>query len=313
MTAGTTSQPSRTSRSSWWFEPVPLARIALLRLLVYGYIPFDVVFASGWVRSHAKQGDALYQPLAVAQWVRAPAPSALFVNVLAIVVVLSALAALTGWRPRWTGTIAGLAYLLWMLVAMSYGKVDHDRFAFLIALAVLPTVGDASLRRALRREPSAASPAAGWALRVIQLAVVATYFLASWSKIRFGGWDWPTGAILERALLRRETFVSSWMLNRPYLLVPMQFAMVGAELLSPLVLLARSDRSRTLVALGMWSFHIAVFAGVTIIFFPHCIAVASFVPLERGWAWLATRRERRGARSTPSPGVSPPPPDALSA
>ena len=267
------------SAASWWFAAVPLRRIALLRALVYLYIPLDVLLTSGWVREKAEQGPVLYQPLTVARWLDLPAPSSAAVNGLAALVVASALAAATGWRPRITGTAAGLAYLAWMVVAMSYGKVDHDRFAFLVALAVLPTVAATSLRPS--RTAGRWTEQGAWALRCVQLAVVATYFLAAWAKFRFGGFDWPTGATLERALLRRHTALSSGLLNQPRILVPMQFAMIIAELLSPLVLLARSDRARTLVAQGMWAFHLAVFAGVTIIFLPHCVAVAAFVPLER--------------------------------
>ena len=170
--------------------------------------------------------------------------------------------------------MAGL-YLLWMLVAMSFGKVDHDRLAFLVALAVLPTVGRAS------RDGRQRSSAAGWALACIRVAVVLTYFYAAWAKIRFGGWNWPTGAILERALLRRGTWFSHWMINRPDVLIPMQFGMIAFELASPLVLLARTDRARTAVAGILWAFHLAVFAGVTIIFLPHCVAICAFLPLER--------------------------------
>jgi hypothetical protein len=49
---------------------------------------------------------------------------------------------------------------------MSYGKVDHDHFGFLLALAVLPTVGRA---RFSDREPSAR---AGWAIRMVTLGAV---------------------------------------------------------------------------------------------------------------------------------------------
>jgi hypothetical protein len=267
------------TRESWWFAAVPLRRIALLRAVVYLFIPLDVVLTSGWVREHAAQGSALYQPLTIARWAQLPAPSSLTVNLLALLVVASAVVAATGWAPRITGTVAGLAYLGWMVVAMSYGKVDHDRFAFLVALAVLPTIGATSLRPA--RTAGRWTEQGAWALRCVQLSVVATYFLASWAKLRFGGLDWATGATLERALLRRDTVFSSWMLGKPEILVPMQFAMIGAEVLSPLVLVARSDRARALVALGMWVFHLSVFAGVTIIFLPHCVAIAAFVPLER--------------------------------
>lgn len=56
------------------------------------------------------------------------------------------------------------------------------------------------------------------------------------------------------------------------------------------MLLARSDRARCLVAAGMVSFHLATFAGTTIIFLPHLVAIAAFLPLERGWAYVVSRR-----------------------
>ena len=261
--------------SDFWFEPVPLARVAWVRAIVYTYIPIDVALNQSWVRGHARDGATLYRPLLVARLAQLPTPTVASTTTLLWLLVAASVVAATGWRPRLTGTVAGLLYLLWMLVAMSYGKVDHDRLTFLIALAVLPTVGAARFQDRRR------SQAAGWALRCVQIAAVLTYFYASWAKIRFGGWNWPTGAVLERALLRRSTPLSHWLINRPDLLVPMQFAMIGMELASPLVLLARTDRARTLVVAALLCFHVMVFAGVTIIFLPHCVALCAFLPLER--------------------------------
>jgi len=271
--------------TSWWFAPVPLSRIAVLRVLVYLYVPIDVLLAGSGVREHARLGRTLYHPLHIARVLHLPAPTIAAVTAIEITVVVAALVAATGHAPRVSGGIAGVLYLCWMLVAMSYGKVDHDRFAFLIALAVLPTVGRARVSDRSR------SQAAGWALRCVQIAVVLTYFLSAWAKLRFGGWNWPTGATLERALLRRKTELSSWLLDKPDILVPMQFAMIIGELCSPLVLLARSDRARTVVAFAMWGFHLMVYVGLTIIFLPHCVAITAFLPLERCWAAMS-----RGAR-----------------
>lgn len=280
---------SGDSSTGWWFPPTPVGRVAVLRVLVYLYVPVDVLFTGSWVRAHATLGDTLYQPLQIARILPTPTPTAAVVVTLEFAVVLASLLAATGRSPRVTGSLVAVLYLAWMLIAMSYGKVDHDRFAFLVALAVLPTVERA---RASDRTPSAS---AGWALRCVQVSVVLTYFLASWAKIRFGGWNWPTGATLEHAVLRRHTVFSHWLIDKPQILVPMQFAMIGAEFASPLVLFARTDRARTLVALGMWIFHVMVFVGVSIIFLPHCVAIAAFVPLERWWARAraALRRRRR--------------------
>jgi len=296
--------------TSWWFAPVPLSRIAVLRVLVYLYVPIDVLLAGSGVREHARLGRTLYHPLHIARVLHLPAPTIAAVTAIEITVVVAALVAATGRAPRVSGGIAGVLYLCWMLVAMSYGKVDHDRFAFLIALAVLPTVGRARVSDRSR------SQAAGWALRCVQIAVVLTYFLSAWAKIRFGGWNWPTGATLERALLRRKTELSSWLLDKPEILVPMQFAMIIGELSSPLVLLARSDRARTVVAFAMWGFHLMVYAGLTIIFLPHCVAITAFLPLERWWAavsrgarratgtLLGQQRTRGSPPRTPVPAVS---------
>lgn len=291
--------------TQWWFMPMPVGRIAVLRVLVYLYVPIDVLATGSWVRSHARLGDTLYHPLQVARLLHLPTPTAGIVVAIEVAVVVASLVAATGRTPRVTGSIAGALYFTWMLIAMSYGKVDHDRFAFLIALAVLPTVGRA------RASDRSLSAAAGWALRCVQVSVVLTYFLAAAAKVRFGGLNWATGATLERAVLRRHTPLSTWLIDKPQILVPMQFAMIAAEMASPLVLLAHTDRTKTAVALGMWSFHLAVFAGVSIIFLPHCVAIASFVPLEIWWAvtsrWLNTGTplwHKRKGRATALPALA---------
>ena len=286
MTISTVPAAMVARRPSWWFEPVPTARIALFGALIYAGVIVDVLLTSSWVHSHAHLGGDLYRPLQVSRALHLPTPSYPLAVVLELVVLTSAAVALVaGLRSRYarsTATVVAVAYAGWMLLAMSYGKVDHDRYAFLVALFVLPTVARAPRPGTPPRpQPGTRTAAGGYALRCVQLAVVATYFLSAWAKLRFGGLDWPTGAILERALLRRHTVFSGWLIDRPALLVPMQFAMIGVELASPLVLLARTDRSRTFVALGMYLFHLTIFLGVTISFLPHCIAVAAFLPLEK--------------------------------
>ncbi len=293
------THPAR-ALSRWWFEPAPLDRIAAFRVLVYLFVPVDVALSQGWVRGHVAQGGELYQPLRVSQLLHLPTPTTASVTVLLVALLASALVAATGRAPRTAGTAVAVLYLLWMLVAMSYGKVDHDRVAYLVCLAVLPTVGRARFGDATRSE------AAGWSLRAVQVAVVITYFFSSWAKLRLGGWNWATGAILERALLRRSTPLSGWLIDHSTLLQVMQWTMITAEFSSPLLLvLARSERARVLVAIGLWGFHVSVFAGVTIIFLPHCIAIASFVPMEKVGPALRAAGLRVSTLSRRSPARSP--------
>jgi len=276
--------------TGWLFAPVPLARVALFRVIVYLFIPIDVFVTTRWVAAHAGVPTEYYQPLLIGEWLPLPTPTTAVVDVVKWLLIGSALLAATGRAPRVWGTTTFLLYFEWMVIAMSYGKVDHDRYAFLVALAVLPTVGIAHWRDQRRSE------AAGFAVTAIFIAVMLTYFLAAWAKIRFGGWDWVNGSTLTRAVLRRGTDLSMWTLEVPGLLHVSQYLMIGFELLSPLMLLARRERTRIALVIFLLGFHLMVFTGVRIIFLPHCVAILCLLPWER------LRRVRPTAESTPGVG-----------
>ena len=257
----------------WWFEPVALGRVAALRTILYLFILVDVFLTTAWVARHSDLPGELYHPLFVGRILPLPTPGSLLVEVVKwTLVAVAVMAALNVW-PRLLGTVVFVLYFEWMVIAMSYGKVDHDRFAFLVALVVLPTVGSA--RWGDRR----ADDAAGWAVRCIQVAVVLTYFLAAFAKLRFGGIEWLNGATLVRAVIRRPTFISEPLLDHVWLLQASQYLIVAFELSSPL-LLARGKLRRAFLV-GAVLFHAVTFSMIGIIFLPHVMCLLSFVPLER--------------------------------
>ena len=264
----------------WLFSPAPLARVAVLRVVVYLFVPVDVLLTTTWVRAHAQVPGELYAPLRLGRVLALPTPGP-WVEALQVVLVVAALAAAVAAAcsrlPRMTGWLVAVLYLEWMVVAMSYGKVDHDRFAFLVALFVLPTVGSAALRSRGRTE------AAGWALSMIALAVVATYTLAAVAKIRYGGWGWVDGSTLTWAVLRRNTPLSEPLLDVPVVLHVAQYALVLMELaVAPLLLVRWRDPRITWGLAGLFlGFHLMTFSMITIIFLPHCVALLSFLPLEK--------------------------------
>ena len=265
----------KTRGSGWWFRPVPLARIAVFRTIAYLFIPVDVFLTTAWARAHADVPPEWYVPLTIARVLHLPTASHTLIVVLQWALVAAALAAATGRAPRILGTTVFLLYAEWMVIAMSYGKVDHDRIAFLVALAVLPTIGRARFRD--RR----LSEAAGWGMALVLVTVMLTYFLAAWAKMRFGGWDWPTGSTMTRAVVRRGTVFSDWTLGVPWLLPAAQWVMIVFEFAAPLMLFVKSDRARIGLVLFLLGFHVMVFAGLTIIFLPHCVAILSILPWER--------------------------------
>ncbi|MGY1821198.1 MFS transporter permease [Geodermatophilus sp. SYSU D00079] len=280
--------PGRSS--GWWFRPVPLARIAVFRTIVYLFVPVDVFLTTAWVRAHADVPTEYYQPLTIGQLLPLPTPTTTVVHVVQWALVVTALVAATGRAPRLLGSAVFLLYLEWMVIAMSYGKVDHDRIAYLVALAVLPTIGR------VRWRDRRTSEAAGWAMAAVFVTVMLTYFLAAWAKMRFGGWDWATGSTLARAIVRRGTVLSDWTLEVPGLLVAAQWAMLVLEFAAPLMLLVWSNRARVALVVFLLGFHLAVFASVKIIFLPHCVAILSILPWERLPDAARQVRERAGRR-----------------
>lgn len=280
----------------WLFEAVPKGRIAAFRTLVYLFVAGDVIWFTPWVRSHADVPGELYHPLFVGRLLPLPTPTPVLVHAIFWALIVCGLAAATGRLPRLLGWTVFVLYFEWMIIAMSYGKVDHDRFAFLVALAVLPTAGAA--RHGVRE----LTERGGWALRVTQIAVVCTYFLASWAKLRFGGIEWMTGSVLARAILRRGTEFADLIAVVPGLLIAAQIGIMVFELTSPLVFVLRRRWQYAAVA-GFYGFHLVTIATITISFAPHLVAMTSFLPLERvrpvEWARRAVGRGRSPDEPTP--------------
>ena len=264
---------------AWWFAPLPRARIAWLRTILYLFIFVDVFITTAWVGRHGQIPGDLYDPLQIGRLLPLPTPRPGTVAVVQFSLLLFAAIAATGRLPRVAGTAVALLYAQWMFFAFSYGKVDHDRVAFLVALAVLPAAGPA------RWSDRDADDGAGWAIRAIQVAVVLTYFLAAFAKLRFGGVDWATGATLMRAVIRRGTSLGDPLESVPLLLTATQWFIIAFELASPLLLTSgRIGRAMLAVCLA---FHAVTFATIAIIFLPHVVCLLSFVPLE---GLSATRR-----------------------
>jgi len=290
---------------TWLTEAVPKGRVASFRTVIYLFVALDPVWFTPWVRTHASIPGQFYEPLLVGRVLHLPTPTSLFVKTIFWLLIAVAVLAASGRAPRLLGWTVFVLYFEWMIIAMSYGKVDHDRFGLLVALAVLPTAG------AARHGDTAKTERGGWALRVTQLAVVATYFFSTWAKMRFGGIGWLTSATLERAIIRRGTALTDLLTSRHWILVAAQFGIVAFELSSPIVFFVNQRWRYRIVAL-FYSFHVMVFATITISFAPHLAAMTSFLPLEklRPMVWLKQLIRPHLAAPRRQPFADPAPPVA---
>lgn len=274
----------------WLARPVPTGRVAAFRTIVYLFVVGDITVFTGWVRNRVSVPDSEYHPLFVGRHLPLPVPTPLVIQIVFWTLLPTALIAATGRLPRISGGLTFVLYFEWLVIVMSYGKVDHDRFGLLVALAVLPTVG------AARHGGTRLTERGGWVLRFTQIACILTYFLSTWAKFRFGGIGWLVGATLTRAILRRGTGFGHLLLEIPHFGVASQIAIVSFELSAPLIFLTRG-RWRAAAVAYLFLFHAMVFATITISFLAHLAAMTSFIPLERvrpmKWVRDGVRRLRR--------------------
>jgi hypothetical protein len=293
--------------TDWWLRPAPLARLAVFRTLVYLYVPLDLFVRSGQVIAHTRGPADLYAPVTPLRLLHHPAPHLWFAEVLRVVIIVAALVAATGRLRRLAGWTVAIAYSDWVLLAMSYGKIGHDHLPILAAVLVLPTAPGATWRAA------GDSAAAGWAMRWVEITVVATYFLSAYAKVRFGGWHWVTGATFAWAVVRRGTDLSRPLLNHPLVLLAAQWGLFLLEASTPALLFLR-QRWRIVGVVVLLLFHVTTWLTITINFLPLMVCLMAFLPLERVAEATTRRLSRRprgadGSRATagaaPSSGPRP--------
>ncbi len=284
---------------AWWTTPVPLARVAVFRTVVYLFLLYDIFVLVNDVVPHGYAAD-LYRPLFIGRVLPLPEPSPVLVHTLQVVIVIGSLVAATGRLPRLAGWIVAVCYLEWLVVGMSFGKVDHDHLALLVALWVLPTVGRA------RFGDGTPSAAGGWALRCIQVATIATYVGSAFAKWSRNGapFAWGGSAVFTWAIIRRGTEFIDWILEYPWLLRISQWMLLIAEFLSPIVLFLHG-RALLLAAGFFLSFHLVTYLSLGIHFLPTVICWLAFFPLER--LVPPVRRRLPAPKPVPTPEPEPDP------
>ncbi|WP_262425299.1 hypothetical protein [Brachybacterium sp. Z12] len=144
------------------FPALPLARIRVLRVIIYAFVVLDVLTFSRDVLSHAGN-SGFYTPLALARLLHLPPVTAPVAWTLLAAILAGCAAGIVGWQPRISGAVVAIAFWLWMLYSNSYGYIAHDHLALMVATAVLPTVAGAPTRssRAGSVHPRTARPRAG--------------------------------------------------------------------------------------------------------------------------------------------------------
>ena len=239
--------------------------------------------------------------------------------VVQVVLVVAALLAALGYRYRFAAPVAAVLYLYWQCLGQSWGEMKHARVTLVLgpavpvrrarrAAALGRLVAGRGGARAARPEASRRTPDdepsrnGAWAVRAIQVALAALYFLSGYSKLRAVGIDWIWGDTLRQAIQDKassgETTDARLLGAAPRVdadRASRRSSLVW-EVCFPLVFFRRLRYPVLIVGL---LFNIGLWTTVKIEFFGVVACFAAFLPLEE--YEQAVRRRLRSASDWRSP------------
>jgi uncharacterized membrane protein YphA (DoxX/SURF4 family) len=203
---------------AFWFKPVPVRRLAVLRILVAAYVVQDLLLGR-WMLRYATVPEEFYEPIHVIRLLSLPRLGAEELTALYVVLLAAALCALVGLATRPALAVAAPLYVYWYATYYSYGEVSNSRTAIavaLIVLAIAPAGRTYSLDSLLARhrgKPLAEvdNEIAGWAFQVLTVLLVYMYVFAGLTKLRVTGFDWWYSGAFERGIVDEGTAPALWL------------------------------------------------------------------------------------------------------
>jgi hypothetical protein len=264
-------------------EPVRPQTLAVFRMVCFGtllyYPDYDVII------SMSALPNGLLVPPPGWQWVLAHfSPNTALLTWLIPTYQLAALAALVGFRTRWTALLT-LIFGLWILgIPQFYGKINHYHhllwFAGIAAFAPASQVWSVdSWYKKVAFDPKQHR----YYLALILLSMVVIYFFAGWWKVLGGGfmWIWGDAARLqmEAQLLRLSKDLPLWWPTSPVFFKMSGLLTILFELSWGWWMLSRKSRPWALLA-GM-AFHITIYIVMDINFWVLPVFYVIFLPFQR--------------------------------
>ncbi len=299
--------PERSALARWWFPATPALRLATLRVLIAGFGLVWMAVLSPILYANAGFPAARFEGVGIAAGLASPPAGALVALVWAATMATGVLT-LLGARFRVSAPAFALGMLALTTYRNSWGMVFHTENLLVVhalILALLPAADAWSLdaRRRPEHPPTQPSPAYGWGPKLMAAVTTLAYLIAGVAKLRNSGGAWLSGDTLLAQVawdnLRKVELgdmhspLGALLSGYPWIFAPLAWMSMALELGAPLALLHRQIAKWW--ALGMWSFHLGVFA-IMWIMFPYPLSGVAFAPLlavDEAVSKLAARQRRR--------------------
>lgn len=272
---------------TWLMGSMPAARLATLRILCSTYAVAFIVarFGSFWRGTNLPASRV--EGVGILWFLDGRPPPGLM-QVLIIVTLVAGVLSTFGLWYRVVGPVFALTFLVVSTYRLSFGHVIHTEHLIAIHLLIVG-FSPAADTRALAARDGEPPPHAryGVPVRLMVVALVITYVLAGWAKLRHGGGDWLFGDVLRNQVaydnLRKELLGSPHsslggrLVRHGWIFPPAAIATTVVEL-GALAVLVDRRRRRWVWAVSAWLFHVGVLATMAISF-PYPLSFVAYAPL----------------------------------
>jgi len=219
---------------NYWFHPVPLVYLGLLRIVAVGaqliMLLMERGYGLGQLAGLASLPDSMYKPLPALQMFLLPfaldaRPSFALVTAIYWVTAAAGIGALIGLMSRFTLFFFAVGNTFLQAFAYSFGDLHHREALMIITLwllALSPAGSTLSLDTYLasrnspnRKAQGKSSIFAGWPILLVQNLFGLVYLDAALRKLYAGGLDWVNGYTLQYYLYsdasRRGSAFGLWL------------------------------------------------------------------------------------------------------
>ena len=231
----------------FWFPAVPIARLAVFRILLCLYVVQDLLFESRFLLRYGSVASEFYDPILIIRTLGLPRLGETGAHAVYAVLLVACLLAMVGLATRVSLLVAAPLHLYWFANYHSYQWIYHARVATTMALLVLafaPSGRAYSLdswlvrRWRSRRCVGEQSELAGWAVQALTVFLALAYGFAGYTKLRVTGTDWWTGGAFESGLLRiGRPFAQELVVEHRWLIHGLALSIIVFELCAPLLLI----------------------------------------------------------------------------
>lgn len=296
-----------------WFAKAPAARLAVLRILLGGYVLYYLGRRYSMLLKVAASDPALFKPVGVACVLKKPLPVPVVRRIL-IATFIANLAYMSGWRYRYSGP-AFASLLLWVLsYRNSWSMIYHNDNVLVLHALIL---GFAPAADALALDSSRRSAGTvqafrrsvwpdrnpqgdwhyGWPVKLMNSVTVMTYFVSGIAKVTGPlGWRWADGesmrsqvavdGVRKELLGSRATPLTFWLYDKVWLFRIMATGSLVMELMAPLALADRRLGRAWVASAFAMHWGILLVMGITFRYQLTGLIFASFFDVERAAYWL---------------------------